>query len=78
LKLIPYEDKKILDLYDAARVRAYKSKVTNANLTEFSQKIEHDGVWCAVYDAQYIEYFNHSELERIITIDQIPNEDFFN
>ncbi len=78
MKLIPYEDERILDLYDAARVRTYKMRVPNANLTQFSQKIEHDGVWCAVYDAQYIDYFNNSELDRIITIDQKPNEDFFN
>lgn len=76
MKLITYEDERILDLYDAARVRTYKTKVNNANLTQFSQKIEQNGVWCAVYDAQYIDYFNNSELERIITIDQKPNEDF--
>ena len=78
MKLIPYEDERILDLYDAARVRTYKTRVPNANLTQFSQKIEYDGAWCVVYDAQYINYFNNSELERIITIDQKPNEDFFN
>lgn len=71
MKLIPYDTKSELDLYDAARMQGYKTKVSNANLTQFSQKIEHNGVWCAVLNSKYMEYFNQDELSRVFIVQGI-------
>ena len=70
MKIIPYESKELLDLYDSRRVSEYEKKVSNANIEQFSQKIEINGVWYSVYIQEYREFYLQSEINRIITIDQ--------